>query len=39
MSEKARKKGIIHLPTPRQQAQYEKNRALFAAMLLECKDG
>lgn len=39
MSDEAKRKRIIRLPTPRQQALYEKNKAMFDAMLLECKDG
>lgn len=34
-----KRRGIIRLPTPRQQALYEARKAVFAAMLLECKDG
>jgi hypothetical protein len=40
MSDEAkRKRGIIRLPSPRQQALYDRNRAIFVAMLLDCKDG
>jgi hypothetical protein len=39
MSDEAKRKRIIRLPTPRQQALYETRKAIFNAMLLDCKDG
>lgn len=39
MSDEAKRKRIIRLPTPRQQAAYERNKAIIDAMLLEAKDG
>lgn len=39
MSDEAKRKRIIRLPSPRQQKQYETRKALFDAILLECKDG
>jgi hypothetical protein len=39
MPDEAKRKRIIRLPTPREQAKYDARRAIFQAMLLECKDG
>lgn len=39
MSDEAKKKRIIRLPSPRQQAVYERNKAIIDAILLDCKDG
>lgn len=39
MADEAKRKRIIRLPTPRQQAKYEARKAMFDAILLECKDG
>jgi hypothetical protein len=39
MSDEAKRKRIIRLPSPRQQAAYDRHKALFDAMLLEAKDG